>query len=138
MIQKIFITMCALFLAASFAWAGGPNMKAGNWEVTTVIKSADMGMAFPPFTSTQCLTAKDIIPLGEQPGYEGCKVKNAKVSGNTVTWEIDCKGNESGYSGGNGTITYAGTTFNGTMRIKGAEGALVTGELKGKYLGPCK
>ena len=138
MVQRIFITMCAIFLAASFAWAGNANMKEGNWEVTTVIKYPDMGMVFPPFTFTQCLTAKDIVPQSDQPGYEGCKVKNSKISGNTVTWEIDCKENNSGYTSGNGSITYAGTTLKGMMSIKGAEGAIITGEMSGKYLGPCK
>ena len=138
MIQKLFLTLCAFFLVASLAWAGTPNMKEGKWEVTTVIKYAYMGIVFPPFTFTQCLTGKDIVPQSDQPGYEGCKVKNSKISGNTVTWEIDCKENNSGYTGGNGSITYAGNTFKGTMDIIGAEDAIITGEMSGKYIGPCK
>ena len=138
MTKKILFTLCACFLAASLAWASGPNMKEGNWEVTTILKNAELGIGFPPFTSTQCLTAKDIIPNTNQPGDEMCKVKSSKVSGNTVTWELDCNENESGYTGGSGSITYSGTTFKGTMTIKGEVGDLISGDVSGKYIGPCK
>ncbi|TRZ97401.1 MAG: DUF3617 family protein, partial [Deltaproteobacteria bacterium] len=99
--------------------------------------------------STYCLTREDLVPKGEKE--KDCKVVDQKVVGNTVSWRIVCKEGE-----GEGEITYRGTTYNGTFKLKMVEGGEATRKrtsrkksaedeetmtmnmkLAGKYLGPC-
>ena len=112
----------------------GVNMQEGKWEITSTMEMKGMpaGMA-KPHTMTTCLSQKDYVPKDTE--QKDCTMKDLKVEGNTVNWEMLCKN-----SSGKGTVTYAGSTFDGVMETMMKEGgkemnAKMT--MKGKYLGPC-
>src|SRR5689334_8878196 len=49
-------------LLAGSAVAGGPEVREGEWEVTTTMVIQGMPMQPPPTTRTHCITKKDIVP----------------------------------------------------------------------------
>ncbi len=109
-------------------------MQEGKWEITNTMEMKGMpaGM-MKPHTMTTCLSQKDSVPKDTQ--QKDCTMKDVKVEGNTVNWEMQCKN-----SSGKGSVTYAGSTFDGVMETMMKEGgkemnAKMT--MKGKYLGPC-
>jgi hypothetical protein len=114
----------------------GVNMQEGKWKITNTIEMQGMpsGMMKPQtITTTTCLSQQDYVP--KDTTQKDCTMKDLKVDGNTVSWEILCKN-----SSGKGTVTYAGSTFDGVMETMMKEGgkemnAKMT--MKGKYLGPC-
>ena len=112
----------------------GVNMQEGKWEITNTFEMKGMpaGMS-KPHTMTTCLSQKDYVPKDTE--QKDCTMKDLKVEGNTVNWEMLCKD-----SSGRGSVTYAGSTFDGVMETMMKEGgkemnAKMT--MKGKYLGPC-
>jgi hypothetical protein len=140
-----------LLCVAGPAHSAGVDMKDGEWEVTSETSMAMEGMSMPAMTSkiTHCLTHEDPVPTSEKE--KDCKVVDQKVVGNKVSWRVVCKDGE-----GEGEITYGGTTYRGTFRMKMVEGEERTkkgtsrkktagdGEtmtmnvkLSGRYLGPC-
>jgi hypothetical protein len=142
-----FILLCAVGTAHSAA----VDMKDGEWEVTSETSMTMGTMSMPSMSSkvTHCLTRDEPVPASEKE--KDCKVVDQKVVGNTVSWRVVCKDGE-----GDGEITYRGTSYKGTFRMKMAEGGGTTkkgssrkktaegGEtmtmsvkLSGKYLGPC-
>ena len=114
----------------------GVDMQEGKWKITNTIEMQGMpaGMMKPQtITTTTCLSQQDYVP--KDTTQKDCTMKDLKVDGNTVNWEILCKD-----SSGKGRITYAGSTFDGVMETMMKEGgkemnAKMT--MKGKYLGPC-
>jgi len=114
------------------------NMQDGKWEITSTIEMAGMpaGM-MKPQTFTSCMSQKDYIPKNDQ--QKECSMKDTKIDGNTVSWEVACPD-----MNGKGRITYAGTTFDGTteMTMKGKgkgkdKDMNMKVTMKGKHLGPC-
>lgn len=116
------------------AAAKGVNMQEGKWEITSTFEMEGMpaGM-MKPQTFTTCLKQNDYVPKGEE--QKDCTMKDVRVDGDTVTWEIVCKD-----SSGKGKITYAGSSFDGIMETLMKEGGKdVTAKMamKGKHIGPC-
>ena len=131
------VVLFALFLlcVAGAAHSAGVDMKEGEWETSTETTMTMGAMSMPPTTRklTYCLTREDLVPKTETD--KDCKILNKKVVGNTVSWRMVC-----GKSDGEGEITYRGTTYKGTMKLKSVEdGQTMTMNMKlaGKYLGPC-
>jgi hypothetical protein len=89
----------------------------------------------PPRTDkvTKCLTREDLVPKTEKD--KDCKIVKQKVTGNKVSWRMECKKAE-----GEGEISYSGTTYNGFFKLKSVEeGQTMTIDMKlsGRRLGPC-
>lgn len=130
------------FLAASAAAVaqGAPNMEEGNWEITAKMEMPGMPFAMPPTKHNQCMTKKDLVPDSSQKGQE-CSTLEHKVTGNTVTWRMRCKDKE-GTMEGEGRITYAGKSYEGTMKTrmkeKGGEMMEMNFQYKARHTGPCK
>lgn len=129
------VVLCALILlcAVGSAHSAGVDMKEGEWEIST--ESTMEGMSMPPSAgkSTYCLTREDLVPSKGKD--KDCKIVNRKVTGNKVSWRMECKKSE-----GEGEITYRGATYNGNFRMKMAdEGQTIVMNVKlaGKYLRPC-
>ena len=112
----------------------GVDMQEGKWEITSTVEMEGMPAAMmKPQTVTTCLKQNDYVPKEQE--QKDCTMKDVKVDGNTVTWEVVCKD-----SSGKGTITYAGSTFDGTMlTMMKQEGKDMTVKMtmKGKHIGPC-
>lgn len=120
---------------APTATAPKVNMQDGQWEITVMNEMPGMpANMVKPHTFMTCLSQKEpIAKPKDQP--TDCKMQDTKISGNTVTWGIVCPNATS-----NGAITYAGTTYDGTMettmKAEGKEMKMKT-SMKGKYVGPC-
>jgi len=158
--HNIALFALVLLCAAGTAHSAGVDMKEGEWEITSETSMSMGGMSMPSMTSkvTHCLTREDPVPTTEKE--KDCKVEDLKVVGNKVSWRIVCKEGE-----GEGEITYSGTSYKGTFRMKTVEGGetkkktgksrtktstkkttedagdgetmAMTMKLSGKYLGPC-
>jgi hypothetical protein len=136
-ITIIAIAMTMTIALAGMALAGGaPNMKPGLWEITTQAKM--QGMTIPPTTITQCLSKDDMVPrAGTQAKQQNCKVTDVKVSGDTVTWSMRCKG-EGGGVESKGSITYHGDRFEGNIiTTVGGSGMTIRSTMTGRRLGEC-
>jgi len=138
MLKKLFVASVILFAAVSISFAGSvPNMQEGMWEITSKMEMTGMPMEMPPVTHTQCLTKEDLVPQSSQPGQE-CEITHTKVTGNTVTWIMQCKG-QGGEMIGTGTITYSGNSFKGTIKMTMAQSNMeMTCHISGHRIGDCE
>jgi hypothetical protein len=130
----------ALVVASLPVWAGTPNMQPGMWETTVKMEMEGMPIAMPPFTSRHCITKEDLVPKTQRPGQQ-CEVSHQKISGNTVSWQVTCQ-NSGRTTTGDGTITYDGDSYHGTinMHMTGGGGPAMTmhQNITGKRIGDCK
>ena len=131
--QTIVLFALILLCAAGTAHPAGVDMKEGDWEISSETSMAMEGMSMPSRAnkSTYCLTQEDLVPNKDKE----CKIVKQKVTGNKVSWRMECKKAE-----GEGEITYSGTAYNGFFKMKTVEeGQTMTMDMKlaGKYLGPC-
>ncbi len=119
------------------------NMQEGNWETTMEMKMEGMPFPMPPVTSkvTQCITKKDLVPKTAKKDQK-CDVKEQKITGNKVTWKMICV-DKNGTMEGQGEITYAGNSYQGTVKNKMIKkdkpGQAMTSTMKmnGRRLGAC-
>ena len=133
-----------LVLASSPIAAELPNMQEGLWEVTTKVEILGQSKGPPEYTAQRCLTKKDIEEgKGKlhQPAsrISKCEVKDYKVAGNKASWNIACSGDNP--TTGSGSVTYSGTGFAGTTKMKiGNKGqeTEMTQTFSGKRIGACK
>ncbi len=120
---------------AGTAVSKGVNMQEGKWEITTTFEMPGMPAgAMKPQTHTACLSKKDYVPKDTQQQSD-CTMKDSKINGDTVTWDVVCKSSSS-----KGSITYAGTTFDGVIETVMKQGDKETNAkmtMKGKHIGPC-
>ena len=137
--KDLCIALTILVTTASVSFAGSElNMQEGQWEITTKMEIPSMPMEMPPMKRTQCLMKKDIVPQSSQEGQE-CTISETKVTGNTVTWAMECSGGPGGNTKGNGTITYSGSSMKGTIKITDTQSNReMTSHLTGRRIGDCK
>jgi len=134
--KALFFSLIAsgvLFTACS-SESSGPDFKEGKWSVTTQTEMQGMAMQIPAMTFEQCLTAQDRVPM-QQSSADGCKIVKQSIVGDTVSWQYECT-----HSKGDGSITYSGERFSGTMHVQtdaGTGAMSMTTTMTGKYLGPC-
>jgi hypothetical protein len=124
-----------LLCAAGTAHPAGVDMKDGDWEISHETSMTMGGMSMPPQAgkSTYCLTQEDPVPRSGND--QECRIVKQKVTGNKVSWRMECKKGEA-----EGEISYHGTTYDGFMKMKMVEdGETMTMNMKlaGRYLGPC-
>ena len=139
MLKELCIVLTILVTVTAVSFAGSElNMQEGKWEITTKMEIPSMPMDMPPMKHTQCLLKKDIVPQSSQAGQE-CTISQTKVTGNTVTWVMQCSGGPGGNTKGNGTITYNGSSMKGTIKMKDAQSNMeMTSHLTGRRIGECK
>jgi hypothetical protein len=133
--RTVVLSALLLLCAAGSAHAAGVDMKEGNWEISSETSMTMGEMSMPPMAgkSTYCITREDLVPKTEKD--KDCRIVKQKVVGNSVSWRMECKKSE-----GEGEITYRGSTYKGSFRMKTVEdGQTMTMNMKlaGKYLGPC-
>lgn len=139
--SAIALPLLCFALAIAGTGRADPVMKEGNWAVTMQMEMVGMPMAMPPVNTNQCVTKKDLVP-DMSKGDEGCIVKNQKLTGDTVTWHLQCTGKD-GNMEGDGQIKYGADTYDGTMQLsmsdKSGSGAPMQMKYKmhGKHTGPC-
>ena len=129
----LFIIFFFLTLSHSFsALADSPDLNEGNWAIEVTMSVA--GMQMPPMTYNSCLKKEDCVPFdtdSQSQQSEECNPENVKVSGDTVSWTMDCEGMT-----GKGSITYFGDSLKGDIIISTGQGEMVQ-HLEGKRTGPC-
>jgi hypothetical protein len=131
--QTVVLFALILLCAAGVTHSAGVDMKEGDWEIS--YETTMVGMPMPPSVnkSTFCLTQEELVPKSDKE--KDCKIVNRKVTGNKVSWRMECKKGE-----GEGEISYRGTTYNGFFKMKMVEDGQtmnINTKLAGKYLGPC-
>lgn len=121
--------------------AGEPNIREGKWEITTELEIPGMSSDMPQqrFTHTECLKKDDYVPQGSQNKGAGgnCEIKDVRTSGDTVSWTMHCDTGQ-GDMDGEGTITYRGDTFEGTINTVMQGGMKMTQHLQGRRIGGCE
>ncbi len=150
-------TLLAAAFAAAFSAAAyaGPfdgfkgKMKDGLYEYKMEMDMGSMpgmppGMGKQAHTFQNCVSQKDIEDGGfgkskdrKQP--ENCEIKNMKMSGNTATYTMECKGDPAMKA--DNKITFTNDGFNMDMKMAMNQGGQVmnmTQKMEGRYLGPCK
>ena len=135
-------TCIVLAIVISLVWLTGASaeIKEGQWEITTKTTVKGMSTQMPATTMKQCITKKDPVPQQKQEKNTECKMKDQKVSGDTVTYTMECKTPESTIIS-NGKTTYKTNTFDGTtdttIKTKSQPDMQMSNTMSGKYLGPC-
>ncbi len=136
--SAVLAALCAAY-AAPDARAANVNVHEGKWETTMEMKMEGMNFPIPPVKATQCITKDDLVPK-EKEKEDKCKVKNQKITGNTVTWSMECE-DRGTKTESQGEITYTGEGYHGTMRMKSTDKSgqtmVATGKMTGRRVGPC-
>lgn len=119
-----------------------PDLRDGMWEITTTMDMPAMPSGTAPIKHTQCITKQNAVPKTEDLQQQNCTMSTPRISGNTVTWTVECKG-EDGPVKGSGHITYHGDTFEGTLTMTIQEpeqhgGFQIVHRMRGKRIGECK
>jgi hypothetical protein len=140
MVRNGFVALAIIITLVLVAGASA-EMKEGLWTITTQAEMKGMPVQMPATTMKQCITKKDMVPKPEkQEKGQECKMKDQKVTGDTVTYTMECKTAE-GSMTSSGKMTYKGDSFDGTtnttMKTKGQPDILMNSKMTGKYLGPC-
>ncbi|HWR58707.1 MAG TPA: DUF3617 family protein, partial [Thermodesulfovibrionales bacterium] len=136
--------MLAVAIGLSLLWATGVvadmNMHEGMWEMTMKMEMPGMPFEVPPTKFSQCMTKKDAVPHKKDKD-EDCKTISTKIEGNTVYWKAQCRTKEGTFDS-EGKITYAGSSFNGVMKMimnDASSGKMeVTNHMSGRRTGDCK
>ena len=158
--MKRIMIFLVLLVFASPAY-GQSVMREGLWELKTTISIPGSPQAIPSQTIKHCYTKEEVKNQADGvPTNNDCKVTKHKVTGNKVTWEMVCTGQQKGTMSGEtihgkgtmqsrtkGTIngmtteTHTETTYgNDTMqsRTKSTINGMTTeAQTTGKRLGNC-
>ena len=128
------LIVCTMLTAAG----ASAQMQPGKWEVTTTMEMQGLPMMAPQ-KHTMCVdnkTADKQPPVAMDPS---CQVTDYRMSGNTATWKMQCKGEMA--MTGEGSITYSGSQYAGssTMRTeaKGQPPMTIKNSYTGKRIGNC-
>jgi hypothetical protein len=138
MLRNLWIALVAIL---TLVWAAGASaeIKEGQWEITTKTEMKGMPVQMPATTMKQCITKKDPVPQKQEKGQE-CKIKDQKISGDTVTYTVECRSAEA-TTVSTGKTTYKANSFDGTtstvIKAKGQPEMQITNTMSGKYIGPC-
>jgi len=85
------------------------------------------------------MSQKDLVPKSSDKDAN-CKILEQKVTGNKVVWKVKCVEKDS-VTESEGEITYSGTTYSGTQKMKITEksGQVMnaTMKMKGRRIGSC-
>lgn len=137
------VSAVVITLISQSAHAAAPNMREGMWEIAMKMEMPGMPGGMPTQVVKQCVTQKDaenpqkFAPQGQ--GADRCQISNYQTKGNTVSWNMACKGSEE--MTGSGTITFGGDSYTGTTRMSvksGGETHNMTMQYSGKRIGDCK
>ncbi len=135
MLRKTLLFTALIFFVLGLSLSYGLNLKDGLWEITSRIEMPGMPMQMPEQTYTQCITSKDSVPKGQNA--EDCRFLKKETKGDTVIWDMECN-TPDGRMRMQGEITYAGTSFKGTVRMKSADGMDMLNRMSGRRVGDCK
>jgi hypothetical protein len=147
----------AAVAVASFCSAASANpfdafkgkMKEGLYDYKMEMDMGNIpgmppGMGKQNHAFQQCVTNQDIDKGGFSRGREGkmpenCEVRDFKMSGNSATYTMECKGNPAMKA--DNKVTFVGDGFNMDMKMAMNQGGQVmnmTQKIQARYVGACK
>ncbi|NOY67994.1 MAG: DUF3617 family protein [Deltaproteobacteria bacterium] len=139
MLKKYVFVCLAVFVCMVVASAAmAIDMNDGKWEISSRVEIPGMPMQIPASTTTECLTKDKPAPAPPQMPA-GCEMPDIKISGNTVTWSVNCTQFTPSMMS-KGTITYQGDSFEGVVEnemIQKGGNMHMTVRMKGKRIGAC-
>ena len=144
MIKMRMLTLLIVSVLALPALATtGPKIDEGLWEITTEIETTSVpDMNSLQKTQRQCITNKNLVPNLAQKQGQACKTLDTVVSGDTVSWTMECS-NDGNVTKGKGKITYEKDKMHGTTSISVSspfeDGGQIemTTRIKGHRIGDC-
>ena len=154
-IGHLLIATCLAAVSAS-AWGDNPfdqfrgKMKEGLYEYKIEMDMGQIpgmpaGMGKQNTSFQQCVTAEDIekgrVARSGRDGKksEDCEVKNFKMSGNSASYTMACKGANQMTADNNITFTSDGYKLDSKMAMnQGGRTMNMTQHVDTRYLGPCK
>jgi hypothetical protein len=132
----VILALIVILLLASSALA---EIKDGLWEITTSAEIKGIPHQMPPTTMRQCIAKNNPVPESKDKSMD-CKMNDQKISGDTVTYSMECKSKGSTVIT-SGTMIYKGDTFIGTSKTNvkaNQQGEMqMINKMSGKYIGPC-
>jgi hypothetical protein len=141
-------SVCAIAADNPFEGFKG-KMKEGLYDYRMELDLGNIpgmppGMGKQNMNFQQCVTSQDIEKgqMGRSKESQvptDCKISDFKMSGNTATYKMDCKGEPS--IKGDNRITFSGETFNMDMKMamnQGGQVMNVTQKMNARYIGPCR
>lgn len=113
-----------------------------QWQVTTSMESASMGMSMPAMTRKVCVPDGTYNKSSEKmvPAKDNCKVSNFKASGSTSSFHMECGAPHK--MSGDGQFTRKGSdAYSGDIKMQGDFGQGGNGDMHmhfdGQKLGAC-
>ena len=143
------ISIIALVAAAACgtAIAAGPfdqfkgKMKPGLYEYKMEMQMPGMPAGIGNHTMQHCVTDKDIEggDFARDKQAKNCEIQDMKVSGNTASYKMVCKGDHPMTA--DTKMTFRDNGFVSDMKMtmsQGGQNVTMNQHLEGKYLGACK
>lgn len=118
-----------LVVLSAPAWSAGTDEL---WEITTKMNMPGMNM--PGMKSNTCIAKDGAYKPGDDKKDKNCTTTDYKVSGNTVTWKMQCTGKDA--MTGSGEMTKTADTMKGVFKMS-ASGMDMTQTMDGKRVGTC-
>lgn len=121
--------------ALCLAIVAAPAWSAGNdelWEITTKMNMPGMNM--PGMKSNTCIAKDGAYKPGSDQKDKNCTMTDYKVSGNTVTWKMQCTGKNA--MSGTGEMTKTADAMKGVFKMS-AQGMDMTQTMDGRRVGTC-
>jgi hypothetical protein len=115
----------------------GVQVEPGLWEFRTSLPEALSAGAEAYRT---CIRERTITPSLVMARQRECRIWNAVFAGPAAKWSMRCE-TPAGPLPGRGTLRSGGATVSGTLEFTMALGSLeipMTGEFRGRRLGPCR
>ena len=153
-VPRLLALACVAALAAT-AWAQNPfsafkgKVKEGMYDYKMEMDMGQMpglppGMGKQSMTMQHCLKQEDIDRGGFTKGRDGkgmsdnCKVENMKMSGNTASYTMVCKGGPDMTA--DNVITFTNDGYKMDMKmsmVREGRTMNMTQHAEAKYVGPC-
>ena len=136
--MTVVLVLLGSFACATMALA---QMKEGLWEIKTTMEMPGMPAKIPATTTQTCISKNDLVPKpsAQRGQAQECKVKEQKITGDTITYAMECTGRGGMSTEIAGEVTYKGDTMEGSskMKVKGPTPMEMSTKVSGKYIGPC-
>ena len=96
--------------------AGAIQFDTGKWEITMQSHNPVTGQ---PITETtmECIQNRHFDPAKVMLEDNTCRVTDKQESGNTVTWKMECSGDDMAEFHGEGTFISRGSSAEGRMKM---------------------
>lgn len=139
-ISPLILIFTVYFSFIHFAFAADSiPVEPGQWQMTTTMTSP-MSPQPRVSTATQCMdkdefSISDLMPKDESE----CTITEANVSGNTLTWTMQCE-MQGGSGTGGGQFTSNGDSGSGEMHMNmqfQGQTFNMTNSWEGHRIGPC-